>query len=245
MVKIKKPPAPDKSRRATQASSIKIQKNAFTIIELLVVTCTISILCALLTPALRAARDKAKSIQCMGNLKQIGLAAMLYAESNNERLPDPGQGTGFHQRLWIYAGYQGTPPTTTGGEKAARIFHCPADKVVRDVVDSPPRSYSMNVGLSPYSVNDPSILRGPVSKDGVCSLADIPDPSNTILVMEYHNTFNRFANYSCSAINGYRSSRVTNIFHNGGANYLFVDGHVAWVMPADYLQRWATISSDD
>ncbi len=62
-------------------------KQGFTLIELLVVIAIIAILAAILFPVFARARDRARQTSCASNLRQIGLAAMMYAQDYDEMMP--------------------------------------------------------------------------------------------------------------------------------------------------------------
>jgi prepilin-type N-terminal cleavage/methylation domain-containing protein len=124
--------------RAKQTSS------GFTLIELLVVIAIIAILAAMLLPALAAAKERAKRIQCVNNLRQIGLAVSVYAGDNSDIMPPlhwRPQNTDYTYEMFRYSPLDVTPPTYSLGPynlgtlwdnkliSDGHVYYCPSTSI--------------------------------------------------------------------------------------------------------------------
>jgi prepilin-type N-terminal cleavage/methylation domain-containing protein len=115
-------------RRPTHPGDPLRTFRGFTLIELLVVIAIIAILAALLLPALASAKNRARRIQCVSNLKQWGMGFHMYANDNDDSMP-----TGWYDPngMWMVA----LEPYIPGAKYGGAMCYCPmARDVTRDTL---------------------------------------------------------------------------------------------------------------
>lgn len=198
---------------------MKSKKRGFTLIELLVVIAIIAILAAILFPVFGRAREQARKIACLSNLKQLSTALSMYLQDWDEYFP-------MNWRLgdgMVYTFYHALLPYI----KNAQVFLCPSDSAPVSMSDfsalgvqfAPLDPSSPTGGAASYHANWLVITIGPDNvllgdSMPVVNLAQIPLPAETAVF------------YEATVGGSFPFVSYVQARHNDLANVSFVDGHV-------------------
>jgi prepilin-type N-terminal cleavage/methylation domain-containing protein/prepilin-type processing-associated H-X9-DG protein len=207
--------------RASRREDLAPRARAFTLIELLIVIAIIAILAAMLFPALARAKEAARRIACVNNLRQLGISLKMYADDNEEAFP-PRAVPIWMERLRSY--YQ-----------APAVLKCPSDPL-------PPaaeqRSYIIN-GWNDHFESTLSSTNWDAYKNYAWPYgmkeSSIPLPSETIAFGE-KNTDSAHVHMDFYQGNGNDVDEIEQGRHNsgpnkqsGGSNFTFADGSVRFL----------------
>ena len=195
----------------------------FTLIELLVVVAIMALLISILLPALSAAREQARSIYCLSNIRQIGMATRYYGNDFTNYLP-----TYMRLTRWVITSghgitkclipYIGDVKPHSVSKYTSNLWRCPSDDYYYSL------TYTGNRGTS-YMLNLIKTVNLRLSQHPPYKMSDYPKAD---------------ANWWYEHREPERESLIAdlvfqdgkNYIHRGGYNVLFIDGHANWYLEA-------------
>ena len=220
----------------------RISRRGFTLIELLVVIAIIAILAAILFPVFAQAREAARKISCLSNLKQIGTAVHMYIQDSDGQIPFDGTAYAWMILPYIRGGGTGSNPYTDPfGQNSPpaddKIFSCPnrpdATLGNRSPWGHPYENvvYSFNNALSGYGpIWGYSAYTGSANEAQVERAADLGMLFETSWsgVGGFSTGFTT-ASWSPISPDGFYESTYPFSGHQKGSNVLFFDSHAKYM----------------
>lgn len=221
--------------------TVAARRRAFTLIELLTVIAIIGILAAIIIPTVSRVRATAAKADCASNIRQIGVALLLYAQDNKNTLPPVSQGAwpvatdqsnAWGRAIWSYVGYSdgsfnpGVNDLRSGtAYQSNNLFQCRITKTGMKYV---PGVDGVASAWSSYGLNDgPLYVTGKPTRVTGVPLSSVENVSKAAMLLE--SRFFWAGDYAYKTQFGL-------IPHGDATNVAFYDGHVE-------LMRWPDIQA--
>lgn len=246
---------------------------AFTLLELLVVIAIITLLAAILLPALSRAKAKAEEVACLNNLMQLQTCAKLYSMDYDGFLPpnryvyyiNIGKPVpGFDPNMTWCAGLAPFDTTTENIERghlftynrSTKIYRCPSDK---SRVRTPEgeylnirrtRSYNMSQSINGLPYSDETVFIPSFAKE---SDIDNPPPSKLLFFVGVHEDSIFDSHFGIPPLGSIYAKGLAQWWdlpagrHSQGGNFSFADGHVEhwrWVRPKIFTEPAQYVRQD-
>ena len=222
------------------------RKYAFTLVELLVVIGIIALLISILLPALHRARENAKEVQCLSNMRQIGMAFIMYTNNNRGRFPRPA--ANVMPEDWVYWQAGRDVNDSRIAQYIAKpfnraVFTCPSDDPATHFASTAPNVYTPEIGYPfSYTVNE-MICGYSINGDPCLNVGQIVNSSEKILLIEesadtiddgcwaWQATFGSGRNVMSNRHDKSREAVTT--VDGGRGNAAYCDGHANWTQRKD------------
>ncbi|HBC88514.1 MAG TPA: hypothetical protein DCZ94_16325 [Lentisphaeria bacterium] len=232
------------------SSVVRRLSSAFTLIELLLVIAVIAVLIALLLPALKNAKDTAKSVVCKNNMRQLGIMINTYSQDFDGSgpvrmyyIPIPGSGNvwdpSWPYTTWYYLYPNSRPPMKNKYSLYYdTVYNCPAEAAGIRFHSNYGRIYSYNAWL-----RDEDGIQLRQRLNAAPFLRGLERPSETLLVLE---TAHKGGSENCFYWSTYTEDGLAHPdtmlinHHLRGSNIVFTDGHAAGLKDNEWPRDPAT-----
>jgi prepilin-type N-terminal cleavage/methylation domain-containing protein/prepilin-type processing-associated H-X9-DG protein len=209
----------------------------FTLIELLIVIAIIAILAAIIFPVLSSAQKRAWTIQCVSNLRQIGVGMKIFADENGELYPESGGD--------IYWGTVDAPPPVGSGKPSwmeqivsqiqnTNVYDCPGNRQLPPDMQGPYNYFNgcraafvVAGGFAPVNNNSIKFPSAYVLSGDTCG---IPNETTDEDGQNFDPLDADKDDYSQNCVGGSANGSPYELWqvHALGQNILFADGHARW-----------------
>lgn len=220
-----------------------INRKGFSLVELLTSIAVISILASIIISAVGSAREAGDKAKCAANLRQLGTATLLYCNDHRGQFPmtthDTGrnQETGVYDQSWVY-----TLAPYVGNVDDIRIS--PGDPMAEQRREQRASSYLLNDYIAVVKKDFDFLTASFIVEEDLTNIMSLPNPADTVIVFTCADnlpvSIDREHTHARDWVSfADASTEIQPDRYKGGANYLYADGHVAFLTASELEAKFA------